>query len=132
MRKKKVNAGLKSREELYTRLIEGEMFDSLAGILLCYRPSFIRRGESPFRFGPQPMSYIAYHYKLFTTEVDVEWYEEIVKPVLCWVSDTNADQKKFLRLVTHYYKDSHNPFHFRAEACNWRYATPVTQEDLLQ
>ena len=127
---KRVNAGLTSESELYKRLFDGEIFYTATGSKLYYSEPYALKGETPFRFDDKYLAGIATMYELLLSEVDVEWYDVITKPVLCWVSDSSSKRKIFSALITSYTTGSNLPF--KAGVYNWKYATPVTPEDLLQ
>ena len=127
---KRVNAGLTSKSELYKRLFDGEVFYTELGGKLYYDELYITRGETPFRLGESYLAGIATRYALLLSEVDVEWYDVITKPVLCWVSDSSSNRNTYSTLITSYNKGANLPF--KAGVYNWKYATPVTPEDLLQ
>ena len=127
---KRVNAGLKSKSDLYKKLFEGEVFYTHQGGKLYYSELYSIRGETPFRFDDTYLAGVATMYKALLSEVDVEWYEDITKPVLCWVSDINPTAKRHTTLVISY--DKELQYSFTSLNDTWKHATPVTPDDLLQ
>ena len=64
-------------------------------------------------------------------ETEIQWYENITKPVPCWVSDTDPNAKKIVFLVKERIADSDLPFTANTGS-SWKYATPLTAEDILE
>ena len=64
-------------------------------------------------------------------ETEIQWYENITKPVPCWVSDCGPHSKTRLKLVCKHIAHDKHPFS-TVERTSWKYATPLTPEDLLQ
>ena len=56
------------------------------------------------------------------------WEDKNNFPVLCWVSDGNSDPYKVAQVMTGYKKS--DDIIFVGDGVNWRYATPVTKEDI--
>ena len=127
---KRVNAEIKSKSELYKRLFEGEIFYTPTGGKLHYDEVYILTGETPFRFDEEYLASVACRYRSLLSEVDVEWFDNITEPVLCWASDNCIDDKDYPVLIFSYDKGEYAPF--KSRIISWRYATPVTPEDLLQ
>ena len=127
---KRVNAGITSRSDLYKRLFNGEIFYTRVGGKLYYSEPYSIIGESPCRFDETYLAGIATTYDLLLSEVKIEWYDDITESVLCWVSDLNPTAKRYTTLIISYDKEPH--YSFKARAHDWKYATPVTPEDLLQ
>ena len=66
-----------------------------------------------------------------TFQKEVIWYENIEKPVLCYVNDHNPENRQLIAVIKQYNKDAPSPF----ECLNsdyWEYATPVTQVEASQ
>ena len=64
-------------------------------------------------------------------ETEIQWYENITKPVPCWVSDKDPSAKKLAFLIKEHIADSDLPFAATTGSI-WKYATPLTAEDILE
>lgn len=60
------------------------------------------------------------------------WYENITKPVLCWVSDGNPDERLCIMHIREFRENTTRQFfcnnHFGG--ISWKYATPVKKGEL--
>ena len=61
---------------------------------------------------------------------DVEWFNDINKPVMCWVSNEDLNEKKYVELVTRYYNKSGEFTSIQGN--DWKFATPVTSDTFLK
>jgi hypothetical protein len=123
---KTVNAGIKTVEEAMIRMIGGEVFyDSSSHNKIYYDKSYVR-SSSPFRLSLSTVKPYILWDRVREWEVEVIWYENIEKPVLCWVSDIDPSLKENPDLIIVY-----NDNQYCTWSASWKYATPVTKEDLL-
>ena len=70
-----------------------------------------------------------YHYSKYIEAA--KWYDNIpATGILCWVSDESGEHPKNERcqIVVSYSEGTDSPF--RTRNCEWKYATPVTQEEV--
>lgn len=128
---KLVNAEIKSKKELATRLMAGEVFWSNNEYKVYYED--VGGRSSPFRFGNSELSFCWADYA--TLQKEVIWYENIEKPVLCWCSDSEdyaTQENGHLLLVKSYTRAGTSDYPFDTEEDQWKYATPVSQEEASQ
>lgn len=127
---KLVNAGIKSKRELAERLMAGEEFFTLGGALISYEEN---ASGSPFRFRVKDGLHDVWN-SYESLQKEASWYENIEKPILCWASDYKGQNNKLqgkLYLISTYTGESSYPFSGTDETI-WKYATPVTQEEVDQ
>jgi len=128
--KKLVNAGIKSVEELATRLAGGEEFITPQDSLL----RFDKNHTNPFRI-VRGMYNDAMHrvwelYAELRIEQKVPWYESIPEGgVLCYVSDDQLTPDVGCRAYRVLRYSPHFLFPFRTTSAGWKYATPVNPAD---
>lgn len=132
--KKLVNAGLKSKKEFTQRMLDGVVFIHETGARLYYSENSPLQ-ESPFRV-KHPDGAIeevkGYWSSCSEMSVEVEWDDCLEKtgPGLCWVADTKEilKEKSKVRLVKIFYEDTY----IDTSNIPWRYAEPLTKEELLK
>ena len=128
---KLVNAGLKSKAEMAIALASGEVFYDAVGAKLWfdgetdhtipYRISHPLQGDVPI---------MGTWIKYSSLRKEAPWEESLdgtrENAVLCWVSDHKSASKHRAALVISYGQGRYGTL-----VNFWRYATPVTPEDLL-
>ena len=127
MKTKYVNAGIKSKEELAQRLMDGEVF-YCGGFKIYYDKDV---AGSPFRFDDAFLKDGWDDYKALLTKQEIPWYEDPDSfPCLCWVSDfdKSPDKKDYLKIIS----DFDDGFFVACRGSSWNYATPLTDEELKQ
>jgi hypothetical protein len=118
------NANIKSYTDLVNRLENGEVFWIGAD-----KVWFNANEQNPFRLNSLPLNKYFSQYKDFTTAT--EWYENIPqRGVLCWVDDFDPKDKVVIDII--YRVDNENIDKFKGRETSWRYATPLTNEELDQ
>ena len=59
-----------------------------------------------------------------------EWYENIPEHgVLCWVDDINETARNIIERIT-FVVNEHEFYRFRSRETIWKYATPLTNEEI--
>ena len=127
---KLVNAEIKSKKELATRLMDGEVFYKGGYFKLAYEEDGT---GSPFRAGSTHMNSVWDEFEFLQKEVI--WYENIDKPVLCFVSDKKGCDNQnsgILVLIKSYTGAGTSNYPFDTDDNQWAYATPVSQEEASQ
>jgi hypothetical protein len=128
------SANIKSKEEALERLDNGEVFctRTLTDVVLeiKYDPSFVFKGESPYRCGSEALqnwsSYIVW-------AVKEAWHTNIPKyGVLCWVSDTECNPTSGnnacdIDIITAHYECS---VYFEGLNRFFKYAEPLTKKEI--
>jgi len=131
---KLVNAEIKSKKELATRLMEGEVFWTQSGAKIYFlEENFQPYDAIPFRFDEIALDGSWEEYP--DLQKEVIWYKNIEKPVLCWCNDAEGcDNQKSgaLLLVKGYTLKVSSDYPFDTNDNHWKYATPVTQEEASQ
>ena len=120
-----VNANLRSKAELVRQLVQGEVFYYQGEKVL-----FNETCDNPFRLGFTSLAGHWDKYKHFNVEAC--WYENIDKPIACFIGDVqeHVDRKLFIRMITEYRPD--NGYHFKdASDTGYRFATPLTADDII-
>ena len=122
-----VNAGLKSKKELATRLMEGDVFYHKGSNGSKMKVHFDPSGRSPFRIDAYPLSSFWDMFEEFTEKQ--EWFNNIGDRVPCWVSNTDPTSRYCVDTIHTYKTSSDVPFCGYYE--DWRYATPLKEDDLI-
>ena len=134
---KKVNANIKSKEELKERLEKGERFKNKNNCELFYDESFIYKGESPYRFlTPDEsgsyaiLSWDCKYYKNFYIELTLEQRLDNGEKVLCRVSDFEDKLScGNIRIVREFLNNESFPYR-TAHEIGYNYAIELTENDL--
>jgi len=123
-----VNAQIKTIQEARARLEAGETF-WLNGSCISYDEEYIYNGLSPYRCKNSALKDYWYYYAEW--KVKVEWYDNITKPVFCWVSNSSPSDRDIAVWICEKVPDS--PISFKAVSGQvYNYATPVQVSDLLK
>ena len=132
--KKLVNAGIKSKRELAERLLAGEEIYAVEGRRVYFSEDST---DSPFLLEysqneSDHMLGIWNNYANCLVKREVPWYENITKPVPCWVSNRETSIRDHIDLVDSVIKINNVPIFRAVSEVYWGYATPLTPEDLLE
>lgn len=105
----------KNQQEIFGYLINGGKVRNIKNGIICY---FIDNKLNCHRYFSITENWVKHDYP--------QWYENITKPVLCWVSDKDQfDKLSVARIIERgsdrLYKDT--------EGMYWDCATPVTDEE---
>lgn len=129
------NAGIKSKEELRSRIESGETLYIDDHVLLCYEIGPVFLGGSPYRAripGCRNTIAISGIWERFAdVEVEVAWQADIGEGKLCWVWDDHEGCKR-PRIVVKYsrgevsYEDSYQD----SDGLVWKHAILATRENL--
>lgn len=123
-----------SREAFAKALIDGRRFyvDPTDEKAIYFDGTFIYPGvdkgsDSPFRYGTRSLTKDWDLYYLLYEEV--EWWKDIPKGGrLCWVSDDDPNDRETAQKIYRCVSDAE--FKFASSVDYYKYATPVTVEDL--
>lgn len=133
MTTKFIKAGICDKAEAMKRMIDGEEF-YLYGRRIFFKESHDRK-SSPFRVensfadGDEAVMGFWSSVKYWDSKVEVNWYDDIPSGgILCWVSDDDEEDKRYARVI--HSCNSGLTYPFRADHLGYRYATPVTADDL--
>lgn len=129
MVKKRINAGLKSREDFISRAVKGEVFYSLGGKKLWYREEHAFGRNSPFRADSDAMQGLWEEWMHFDIEVEPKWEDGLATGnILCYLSDGNSNPSPVccatIQWVASYHEGTTWPYRVRAGG-TYRHATPV-------
>ena len=130
-------AGIKTVREAIERLMNGEIFYSPGGCKIIYDDVSVECGPdmySPFKVrGNGRSEHVNYLWeKVSDWQIECKWENDIGDGVLCWVNDFNRTPGKhdYLRFITAYDKNSDYPY--RSKEVGYRFATPLTLEEVKQ
>ena len=118
---KLVDANLKSEKEFANRMMDGEVF-YYKGFSHRFFNGYFSRVKLDERL-ILPIDFGRYKEML----IEAKWDDDIKKPILCWVSDISGNEKNFAALIIGKCGEG---YYFEADGARWKYATPVTAEDL--
>ena len=128
MKTKYVNAGIKSQIDLAQRLLDGEVFyDSNETSIEIDREG----AGDPFKSVARCVGWN--FFRGLTVKKEIEWYEDPDSfPCLCWVDhfDKNPRGDKHEADIIIGYED--RCYVPQRDGTPWRYATPVTDEELKE
>lgn len=124
--KKRVNAGIKSKGELADRLKAGEVF-YIEG---CKEKMYYdeKAGGSPYRYDDGALDNGWRLFKFLEVEVEVKWYDNITKPVLCLIWDDVEPDIKAVTFVSKY--DEELDSFIGLYGIDYDNAKPLTDEEL--
>lgn len=127
------NAGITSIEVAKSRLEAGEVFywgwGNTYKTKISYVPSFIRKGESPYRFGDIAIKDVWDVCSKWSEVDETQWYDDIPNHgILCWVSDDEHDLKAHIGIVKRYIPQ--DTYGFYTTYTHFIHAQPVTKEEM--
>ena len=120
---KLINANIKSKKELAQRLIEGEVFYTHAGNKVFYDGAMC----NPFRWEGWVLNEIWEDFR--PLQKKVSWQEEIPEQgVLCWVGDKGGVNMVVATIIITF--SELEEFSYKSIDDRWKYATPLTNEEV--
>lgn len=122
------NANIQTIEECYRRLLDGEVFYFEDNIIMFVKNTgIVIKNENKFTDYIYP-SWLTQNYKKF--EIKSNWYENIKKPIPCWVGDTEEELKSHekIALIILYHADQN--YKFEAEDDIYKLAKPILVKEL--
>lgn len=118
-----INANIKNKTELATRLIAGETFYH-KGDAIFYDETYC----IPFRIENATMVATWNKYSEFT--IKSNWYQNIPEEgIICWVSDINPDEHDQVSIIREYRDKAREPF-VTYKDNTYQFTTSVAPEDI--
>lgn len=120
---KLVNANLKSAKEFANRMMDGEVF-----YFNDWEYAYYPHEGGFYKHLPSHKMHVHVCLCLYEDiQIEAKWYEDIEKPVICWVSDNSREERDCVDLIIAKVKGG-----YYTGGTYWKYATPVTADDLYK